>query len=458
MAHGFKPVDREQQYLLPPDVREWLSEDHLAWLVIDAVAALDLSELEAGYRLGGAGRQAYDPAMMVALLLYAYAVGVRSSRRIEQACETDVAFRVIAANLRPDHATIARFRASHQDAVEGLLVQVVGLCAKAGLVDPRLVAVDSTKLAANAAGTANVTREQLEELARQVLADAARIDAEEDARFGADRRGDELPAHLAPGPDRARRIRQALDQVDEQDHDRQQIQARQQARVAAGGKKRGRPPLPPDPDKPWRVASRRGAKARKANLTDPDSRTMHKPGGFVQGYTAQAVATAGQIILATDVTNDQNDNHALKPMLEQTIATLTATGLDDRIVGALADRGYWNPDDIHDIEHDLNVAVLVATVKASKLRAGDLEQPPEDSTMATMHRRLTHPTARRLYKRRSVMIEPIFGQRKTNRRLDRFLRRGLDAVRAEWTLEATAHNLTKLWRARTPATPAPTAA
>lgn len=449
MAHGFKPVDREQQFLLPPDIREWLPQGHLARFVIDTVDQLDLSAVVAGYRLGGAGRQAYHPAMLTGLLLYAYAIGVRSSRAIERACETDVAFRVIAANQRPDHATIARFRADHQAALEGLHVQVLGLCVRAGLVDARVVAVDSTKLAANASGQANVTREQLEELARKVFEEAAAIDAEEDARYGADRRGDELAEGWEPGPGRAAKIREALGQLDAQDGPQRDIDRMQAERVAAGKPRLGRKRLPADPLKPGRLASRAGK--RKVNLTDPDSRTLKTPKGFVQGYSAQAVADANQFVLAAAVTNEQNDNHQLHPMLQAARDNLAAAGGDpDRMIVGVADRGYWDQHEIDTIESELGITALVATVKDSKLRDGDPPGQPAPS-MATMHRRFEHPVAKRIYRRRSTMIEPVFGQRKTNLNLDRFQRRGLDAVNGEWILEMTAHNLTKYWRA-TPAT------
>ena len=448
MAHGFRAVDREQQFLLPPDVRQWLPEGHLAHLVIDAVDQLDLSEIEAGYRLGGAGRAAYHPAMLTALLLYAYAIGVRSSRAIERACETDVAFRVIAANQRPDHATIARFRAVHQQALSGLHAQVLGLCVTAGLIDARVVAVDSTKVAANASGSANLTREQLEQLAREAFEQAAAIDAQEDARFGPDRRGDELAPGWEPGPGRAQRIREALDQLDQQQLDpvqRERDRVRAE-RIAQGKPPLGRKRLPPDPDKRARLATKQAS--RKANLTDPDSRALKAPGGYVQGYSCQAVAGAGQIILAGQVTNDQNDNRALLPMLTAARDQLDAAGQDpDIITAALADKGYWNRDEIDRIETDLHIVALVATVKDRDLRRGDPPAPTQ-SRLTTMHQRLQHPSARRLYQRRSAMIEPIFGQRKHNRGLTRFLRRGLDAVNAEWTLEIIAHNLTKLWRAQ----------
>jgi transposase len=192
MGQNFIACDREQVFLMPPDVREWLPENHLAWFVIDAVEEMDLAAFYAAYRADGHGRPAYEPAMMVALLLYAYARGIRSSRMIERACEEDVAYRVIAAQQRPDHATIARFVERHEDALAGLFGAVLGLCAQAGLARVGVVAVDGTKVLANASRDANVDDEQI---ARGILEEAQAVDAEEDEAFG-EARGDELPAEL----------------------------------------------------------------------------------------------------------------------------------------------------------------------------------------------------------------------------------------------------------------------
>src|SRR3954465_11482947 len=193
MAQNFLAADREQGFLLPPDVREWLPEGHFAWFVIDAVAELDLGAFYAAYRADGHGRAAHEPAMMVALLLYAYARGERSSRRIERRCVEDVATRVICANQTPDHTTIARFRQRHEEAIAGLFGEVLALCAEAGLVEVGVIAVDGTKVHANASHHA--TRDD-EEIAAEILEEAAAVDAEEDERFG-ERRGDELPAELS---------------------------------------------------------------------------------------------------------------------------------------------------------------------------------------------------------------------------------------------------------------------
>ena len=189
MGQNFLAADREQGFLLPPDVRDWLPEGHFAWFVIEAVAEMDLAAFYGAYRQDGHGRAAFDPAVMVALLLYAYARGTRSSRAIERACEEDVAFRVLAAHQVPDHTTIARFRQRHEDALAGVFGEVLALCADAGLVSAEVLAVDGTKIHANASERATCDYERL---AREVLADADAIDAEEDERFG-DERGDKLP-------------------------------------------------------------------------------------------------------------------------------------------------------------------------------------------------------------------------------------------------------------------------
>src|SRR4051794_9895288 len=205
MPQNFLACDRAQALLLPPDLREWLPDDHLAWFVLDVVAALDLAGFYASYRLDGHGRAAHDPAMMLALLVYAYAIGGRSARGIERRCRDDVAFRVITANQVPDHATIARFRARHEQAIADLFGGVLGLCARAGLVKVGIVAVDGTKVAA--AATHHATRDY-EQIAKEILEEAAEIDAAEDELYG-EARGDELPEGLRTSGDRRKWLREA---------------------------------------------------------------------------------------------------------------------------------------------------------------------------------------------------------------------------------------------------------
>src|SRR5215213_5850098 len=210
MAQNFVACDRDQELLLPPSLRDWLPEGHLAWFVIDAVAAFDLTAFYGAYRVDGHGRPAHDPAMMVALLLYGYAIGERSSRRLERRCVEDVATRVICANQAPDHTTIARFRQRHERALAGLFGEVLALCADAGLVRVGMIAVDGTKVAANAAPQA--TRDY-EQVAREILAEADAVDAAEEAQFG-DARGDELPSQLQKAQGRRGWLREAKRRLD----------------------------------------------------------------------------------------------------------------------------------------------------------------------------------------------------------------------------------------------------
>lgn len=444
MAYGFLPVDRDQPFLLPPDVRDWLPAGHLARFVVEVVDQLDLSGLVAGYRLGGQGRRAYDPAMLTGLLLYGYATGVRSSRQLERACVNDVACRFIAANQTPDHATIARFRSGHQQALAGLFAQVLGLAVTAGLVDASVLAVDSTKIAANASMDANVTADRLDKLARQVLEEAAAVDADEDARYGPDRRGDEPAPGWEPGPGRAARIRKALDELAAQQDPEQAVRdARQAERIARGQKPLGRKRLPADPSKEGRLASKQAN--RKVNLTDPESRTMKTRRGYVQGYSGQAIATREQIIVAAELTNDHADNRALRPMLALARRLLAAAGHTTPIGTLLADRGYWNTREISQLHTDHpDLDVLVAPAGDRRVRKRPPPKVADNSDLAAMTARFTDPDTQTRYRQRAATIEPIFAHIKTNRRLDRLLRRGLAAANAEWQLICTAHNLTKL--------------
>jgi len=431
MGQRFVCGDRDQAFLLPPDVRDWVPAGHLAWFVVDAVGELDLSAFYGRYRRDGWGRPAFDPAVMVALVLYAYAVGVRSARAIERRCAEDVAFRVVAANLRPDHATIARFRAGHEQALAGLFGQVLAMCQRAGLVRAGVIAVDSTKVAANASGLANKT---FEDLAREVLQDAAAIDAAEDELYG-DARGDELPAELVDPRTRRARIRELRDELDAErraEHAQRQamLERRAEHERQTGRRPPGRPPI----ERPKQLE-----KVRRVNITDPDSRPVKTPRGFIQGYNAQLVSADGQIIVAADVTIGSPDQGQLVPMVRAARHELAAAGADapDTV---LADAGYWRNRDITTLDAQ-GLQVLVppdAHTRSQPLPAkrGGLYQRMRD--------RLAAPNAAALYQRRMTMIEPIFGHTKANRRCERFQRRGLDAVRSEWRLIAATHNLLKL--------------
>jgi transposase len=423
--------------LMPPSLREWLPVDHLAWFVLDAVAELDLAVFYGGYRADGHGRPAHDPAMMVALVLYAFAVGERSTRKIERRCREDVAFRVVTGNLAPDHATIARFLVRHQDALEGLFSQVLALCARAGLVRAGTIALDSTKVYANASGLANLDYERI---AREIIAEGIATDAAEDELYG-DARGDELPPELADPVTRRQRLRAAKAELEaEWEAERRAREALLERRAEheqrTGRRSPGRPPIERDMsgDPPGRV-----------NLTDRDSRPVRTPRGFIQGYNAQAVATEGQIIIAADVTSGSADQGLLGPMIDACRCELKAAGIHAQPETVLADCGYWSAPQIRQLMAD-GLTVLVppdahARAAPNPRRRGGLYEH--------MRQRLASDEGGALYKKRMSMIEPIFGQTKTNRRADRFHRRGLPAVRSEWRLITATHNLLKLWRATT---------
>jgi transposase len=437
MAQNFIAVDREQVLLMPPSLREWLPVDHLAWFVLDAVAELDLAVFYGDYRADGHGRPAHDPAMMVALVLYAFAVGERSTRKIERRCREDVAFRVVTGNLAPDHATIARFLVRHQDALEGLFSQVLALCARAGLVRAGTIALDSTKVHANASGLANLDYERI---AREIIAEGIATDAAEDELYG-DARGDELPPELADPTTRRQRLRAAKAELEaeweaERRAREELLERRADHQAKTGRRPMGRPPIERDMsgDPPGRV-----------NLTDRDSRPVKTPRGFIQGYNAQAVATEGQIIIAADVTSGSADQGLLGPMIDACRRELTAAGIHAQPETVLADSGYWSAAQIRQLMAD-GLAVLVppdahARAAPNPRRRGGLYEH--------MRQRLASDEGGALYKKRMTMIEPIFGQTKTNRRADRFHRRGLPAVRSEWRLITATHNLLKLWRATT---------
>ncbi len=445
MSPRFVGGDQDQAFLLPPDMRQWLPESDLVWTVLDAVDQLDLTQFRLAYRADGKARPAYDPAMMVALLLFAYCDGVRSSRQIEQRCQRDVAYRVVSANLCPDHATIARFRSRHRQALAGVFTHVLALCAQAGLLRVGVVALDGTKMAAPASGQANRTGAEVDaaiaELSGQVeamLTQAEQTDLAEDAEHGP-ARGDEPPSGLASRQARLERLQRAKADLDahaqaeqaRQDQAREQWQADRDA-----GRPVGRPPAATPP---------KGSRTReRVNLTDPDTRSQKNHRGFVQGYNAQAVVDAGQIIVAADVQSSPSDVAALHPMLEKARTQLAAAGASTPIRGALADSGYGSKDNL---AHPSPITLLVGT--SSGRTTSVKKNPPRDQHVAAMRQRTTSPAGRRLFRRRAAIVEPVFGQIK-NRLGNNLNHRGLDAVKNEWTLIATSHNLLKYWRATTP--------
>lgn len=445
MGQNFLSCDRDQELLLPPSLRDWLPEDHLAWFVLDAVATLDLQVFYASYRADGHGRAAHEPSMMVALLLYSYALGERSSRKIERRCVEDVPTRVICANRTPDHATISRFRARHQDALAETFTQVLALCSRAGLVSVGLVAVDGTLIAGSASAAATRTHQTIRQEVDRILQDAARTDAAEDAEHG-ERRGDELPAELGDRRSRLARLKRCREELEAE---QAQVQAAYEENLRwrveweqeHGRKLGGRKPTPPDPD---------ALAKRSINTSDPDTRRMRRAGGkAVQGYNAQAVASPEQIILAADLTQQPNDSGQLEPMIERAIEMTANAGIEQSLDVVLADGGYWNSPQITRLG-ERGLAVIVPTKASGRTKPRTLSQR-QGPEAERIDRLLDTAEGAALYRRRQQLIEPVFANTKFLRRIDRFQRRGLAACRAEWHLIAATHNLLKLWRASRPA-------
>ncbi|HWT23550.1 MAG TPA: transposase [Solirubrobacteraceae bacterium] len=460
MGRNFLACDRDQELLLPPSLREWLAPGHLAWFVLDAVEQFDLTAFYRAYRLDGQGRPAHEPSMMVALLLYSYAIGERSSRRIERRCVEDVATRVICANRAPDHTTIARFRQRHEAALAELFGEVLWLCAEAGLVRVDVIAVDGTKLHANASHHA--TRDY-EQIAREILEHADAVDAEEDERFG-DARGDEPPDQLStpegrqrwlrdarrrlddkrarearpiPGP-RPRRLKEAKRRLEEDHQVQLDANAAYEHYRRHGRMRNGRRLGAHSPPKPYRPPE---APDGKINLSDLDSRNVKTPRGWVQGYNAQAATTEQQIVLAAEVTVDSPDFGHLEPMVNAAEAELAAAGISARPHVVLADAGYWHQVQM-DRLIDRGIGVLIPPDAGKRKGA----RPGWDGGFyAFMRRLLATDFGGELYAKRQGMIEPVFADTKFNRRCDRFLRRGRSACRSEWRLITATDNLLKLY-------------
>ena len=502
MAKGYRRVDRDQAFLFPPDMRDWLPAADPVWLVIEAVSLLDTSAFDAGRKTGGAGTAGYDPDMLVTVLVWAYANGVTSSRRIERLCARDVGFRVICAGQLPDHVTVARFRQQFAETAAGLFAQVLVLCARLGMGQVGTVAVDGTKIAASASKDANLTEEGLRRLAREMAARHAETDGEEDALFG-DGRGDDDPgdphtrrervAAALAGLEAERKAREAeQEQVramaveaaragtpaagkppagSEVALARQALAAARaghQARAAAwhaaaaaGRRPRGNPPVPTEDYTRVRAARKRleRAQAREAartetgqgaaqparrNITDPDSRLMPvRGGGFIQGYNAQNVASSDGLIIATRLTNDTTDTRWYEPMINDAAAAVTAGPDSEQIGLVLADAGYLS-------EHNLTCDGPDRLIATGKRR--DLERRARQATgadaghdpggvIAAMAARLATEEGIAAYRQRGRIAETPHGRIKHNMRLRQLSVRGIRKAAGEWTFACAACNL-----------------
>ena len=456
MNKRFRACSLDQPYLLPPSLVDWLPANHLARLLAEIAGELDLSKIYAEYeRKDGRDLSAYHPLMLTRVLLYAYCNGVTSSRRIEKATYEDVAMRYLAADQHPDHDTIATFRQEHLHALGALFAQALDVCRRAGLVKLGNVALDGTKLQANASRQKSASyarmseqEQRLKEIVERLLAEAERTDNEEDQRYGKGRTGDELPPELADAELRLKRIREAKRQLEQE-----AAEALEQAqRNHAEPGRRGRPRQGEEPrtspaersrarNRLRRAERNAEAPARQHNFTDPDSRVMRDNGMgcFVQGYNAQiAVDSHAQVIVANDVTQDVVDRGQLIPMcarMQETLGSLPPV--------ISADAGYWDTLSIEDPALR-DCELLIAPDAMHRWAAPKAVNVSE--AVRRMREKLRSGAPRTLYAMRRTTVEPVFGQIKQARGLRRFTFRGLEKVKAEWNLICLTHNLLKMYR------------
>lgn len=450
MSKTYRPYEPDQILLLPPSLQDWLPARHLARFVSDIVeTSLDLSAITSVYESEERGQPPYHPVMMVKVLIYAYCVGLPSSRKIARGVIEDVALRFLAANNAPNFRTIADFRKEHLPALKGLFVQVLRLCQKAGMVKLGHIALDGTKMKANASKHKAMSYERMNKeearLAAEVdalLKQAAEIDEQEDAEYGRDKSGDELPEELAFREGRLKKIREAKEALEREAREEAEAKKREAEAERENRDPRGRKPNAPDPTPK--------DKAQK-NFTDPESRIMPSSGdkgSFVQGYNCQAaVDEKSQIIVAADVVQQTNDSKQAKPMFEQVKANVGA--LPCR---ASLDAGYFSDDNVRELEG----MGVEAFIPPQRQKHG--QSPPSTprgrmpkglSTKDRMVRKLLTKRGKAIYAKRKGIVEPVFGQTKQGRGFRQFLLRGLAKVKGEWSLICTTHNLLKLWRKRT---------
>ena len=425
MAKTFRSYLPEQNLLLPPSLREWLPENHLAYFVSDVVDQLDLSAIESIYEEEERGQPPYHPRMMTKILVYGYCVGVFSSRRIQKRLVEDIAFQVLAAGNQPDFRTIADFRKLHLAALEELFRQVLRITLETGTMKLGRVALDGSKMKANASkhkamsyGRMQATEKRLREEVRKLMSQAEAADAEEDTHYGRERRGDELPEELERRETRIQRIQEARRVLEER--------AREQAE-SAGKKPREAKPTP----------------KAQYNFTDPESRIMKGPDGFVQAYNTQiAVEPNFQFIVGQTVTPAANDKQQMVPLVA---AIQEQSGQKPEEV--LADSGYSSEENLKYLTKK-RIEGFVATEKQKHgERRGPCKRgplPKGSSRVERMQRKLETKVGAAVYALRKTIVEPVFGQIKQARGFRQFLLRGLEKVRGEWALICMTHNILKL--------------
>ena len=444
MGRKFRDWQPDASWLFPPSPQDWLPENHLVYFLLDVSQQIDTSAIVDDYDSAKGGQPPFNPRMMLVLLLYAYSVGVFSSRKIMQRCETDVAFRVIVGEDIPDFRRIAEFRKRHLQHMQPLFLEVLILCREAGLLNVGRLSLDGTKVKANASRhkamsydrmTTEVVR--LQEEIDQLLAQADEADDADDSQFG-DLRGDEIPDELARRQDRLKKIQEAKAALEEQ------ARAKAEAHVAkmeAEGRNHRTNPEKAVP----------GPKDQR-NFTDPESKIMKTSNkGFDQCGNAQAVANESQIIVAADVTDEANDSRQVQPMVDQTFANLDKTEVSDNVDSFTADAGYFSDENMESLDSNERIDnAFVATGRQKHNEPAPSSpkgRPRKDETpKQRMARRNRTKKGQKEYARRKAIIEPVFGQIKHCQGFRQFLLRGLENMKEEWRLVCLTHNLLKLFR------------
>ena len=430
MAKTYRPYSPDQMFLLPPSLRDWLPENHLSYFVSDVVDNLDLSEIDSVYEKEDRGYPPYHPHMMTKVLVYAYCIGVFSSRKIQKRLVEDVAFRVLAAGNQPDFRTISDFRKIHHQALEDLFQQVLRLAMKAGAIKLGRVALDGSKLKANASkhkamsyGRMKQEERALKKEVRKLLDQAAAADDEEDARYGKDKSGDELPEELSRRETRLQRIREAKRALE--------LKAREEAKEDGKDEEEAEETKPAD--------------KAQYNFSDPESRIMKGPDGFVQAFNTQvAVEGISQLIVGQAVTQEPNDKQQVAPMV-----AIIEQQAGQKPNELLADSGYCSEKNLEYLEKK-KISAYVATARQKHreaqvtCKAGPL--PKGATRVDRMKRKLQTKAGAGIYAARKSIVEPVFGQIKHARGFRQFLLRGIDKVRSEWALVCMTHNILKLYR------------
>ncbi len=429
MAKTYRPYCPDQMFLLPPSLQDWLPEDHLSYFVSDVVDQLDLTEIESYYEKEDRGQPPYHPRMMTKVLVYAYCVGIFSSRKIQKRLIEDVAFRVLAAGNQPDFRTISDFRKIHHKALEGLFQQVLRLALGAGAIKLGRVALDGTKVKANASkhkamsyGRMKDEERKLRDEVRKLLAQAKAADEEEDARYGKDKSGDELPDELSRRETRLQKIREAKRALEER--------AREEAEEEGKSKEEAKEAKPKD--------------KTQYNFSDPESRIMKGADGFVQAYNAQAVVeSTTQLIVAQAVTQEANDKRQIEPM----VAAIEQQA-GQKPEELLADSGYCSDKNLEHLENQ-EIEAYIAT---DRQKHGEKEickpgpLPKGATRVDRMKRKLQTKVGSAIYAARKSIVEPVFGQIKRARGFRQFNLRGIEKVRAEWAMVCMTHNVLKIYR------------